>query len=94
MNKSELVHLVARTTKVRTDVVEEVLDTAIAMMVRSISDEESVTLRGFGRFQPRARPAVRLKHPQTGAPLDVDIRRTVVFLPAPLLKERLNGPPF
>lgn len=93
MNRSELVQLVSRKTRIRPDVVEEVVDATIELVVFSLTDEEPVNLRGFGKFSPRSRPAVKLRHPQTGEPLDVDARRTVVFLPSSLLKEQLNRPP-
>ena len=93
MNKSDLIRAVSRKTRIRGEVVDEVIDAALDLMAMSVSLEEPVNLRGFGKFEPRVRPPARLKHPQTGAPLPVEERRTVVFLPSPNLKGRMNGVP-
>ena len=92
MNRSEVIRAVARKSQVRVPIVDDVLSTFFDVVTMNLSVEEEVSLRGFGKFEPRSRPPVTLKNPQTGDPIPVDERKTVVFLPSPNLKEKLNAP--
>jgi nucleoid DNA-binding protein len=91
MNKSELVRVVAKHSDVRGEVVKDVINSLWDVMAMTLAVEEDITIRGFGKLEPRVRPPVQLKNPQTGEPILVSERRTVVFLPSTRLKGRLNG---
>jgi nucleoid DNA-binding protein len=93
VNKTDLIRIVAGRSKVRVEVVDEVVDTFLDVLARSVVLGEDVTLRGFGKFRGRERPPVQLKNPRTGEPINLDTRRTVAFVPSPLLKEQMNDVP-
>jgi nucleoid DNA-binding protein len=93
VNKTDLIRIVSRRTQVRLEVVDEVVDTFLETLARSVVLGENVTLRGFGKFRSRERPPVNLKNPRTGDPIALDARRTVAFVPSPLLKEQMNDVP-
>lgn len=92
MNRTDIVNLVSRRTKVRKDVVDDVVGAFLETVSRAAALGEEVSLRGFGKFQQRTKPPVQLKNPRSGAPIPVPARKTVVFLPAPHLKDAINDP--
>lgn len=53
---------------------------------------EAVTIRNFGKFEPRHRSEVTRKNPKTGDPIYVPEKLSVGFVPAPALKQRINRP--
>jgi nucleoid DNA-binding protein len=91
VNKSDLVRMAARRSSVTVPVADDVITTFLDLVARSLATEQVVTIRGFGKFEPRIRPAVTLKNPTDGAPIEVDKRRTAVFLPSMTMKNRLNA---
>lgn len=52
--------------------------------------DEPVNIRNFGAFDPRVRKPVKRKNPQTGEPIEVPEKKTVVFRPAEALRRTLN----
>lgn len=93
VNKSELVRMAAKRTSVAIPVADDVITAFLEMVVLCLATEQEVSLRGFGRFSPRTRPPVTLRRPTDGQPIDVDARRTAVFLPSVTLKATLNADP-
>lgn len=93
MNKSDLVKMAARKSSVTIPVADDVISAFLELVILNLSTETGVSIRGFGRFEPRTRPPVKLKRPTDGEPIDVEARRTAVFLPSTSLKERLNADP-
>jgi nucleoid DNA-binding protein len=90
VNKSDLVRMAARRSSVTVPIADDVITTFLDLVARSLATEQTVHIRGFGKFEPRTRPPVRLKRPTDGTPIDVDSRRTAVFLPSMTMKRRLN----
>jgi nucleoid DNA-binding protein len=91
VNKSDLVRMAAKRTSVTVPVADDVISAFLDLLALTLSTEEEVSIRGFGKFEPRIRPPVTLKRPTDGTPIPVEARRTAVFLPAVSLKERLNN---
>lgn len=92
MNRTEMVAAIARREKLNQDLVEKIVAEFLDLLVLNMSVDETVTIRGLGRFEPRTRPAVTLMNPHDKTPIDVAPRRTMVFKPSPKVKERLNAP--
>lgn len=90
MNKTDIVKAVANDTGKSEAIVERVLDSVVNVVVVSVSAGESVTLRGFGKFEGRTRRPVVRKNPRTGEEHKVPERRTVAFVPGQNLRQRLN----
>lgn len=90
MNRSHVVRALMRdghTQRSAEQAVEQVLN-AIAL---SLACGEPVTIRNFGKFQPRTRRSVTRKNPVTGESVTVPEKTSVGFVPAPALKERINS---
>lgn len=68
----------------------EAVDGAFEMISMSVACGETVSVRNFGKFEPRKRSAVTRKNPKTGVPVEVPEKLSVGFVPAPALKSRLN----
>lgn len=93
MNKSDLVRMAAKRTSVTIPVADDVITAFFDLLVLNLATEQEVSIRGFGKFEPRTRPPVTLRRPTDGEPIKVDRRRTAVFLPSMTLKEKLNTHP-
>lgn len=93
MNKSELVRMAAKKAHVTVPVADDVVSAFLELVTLTLATEQGVSIRGFGRFEPRTRAPVTLKRPIDGVAFDVPKRRTTVFLPSAALKERLNADP-
>ena len=93
MNKSDLVRMTAKRTSVTVPVVDDVVSTLLELVALNLAVGEEVSFRGFGKFQPRTRPPVKLRRPTDGTAIDVESRQTAVFLPSVTLKQKLNANP-
>ncbi len=69
---------------------EAVLNRVLNTIAASLSMGEPVSIRNFGKFEPRTRSAVTRKNPRTGIAIDVPEKLSAAFVPAPALKARLN----
>lgn len=87
MNRSDIIAALAAAGHPNPEAaVACVLDTITASLARG----ESVSIRNFGKFEPRARTAVTRYNPKTGVPIDVPTKVSVGFMPAPALKTWIN----
>lgn len=91
MNRGELVQSVANKTELPVTTVDVVLTATLEVIALTIRTEEDVSIRGFGRFIPRWRVATVKINQRTGERNRIPKRLSMVFLPSPQLKERLNG---
>lgn len=102
MTKQELIDRVYRkhglprglTKKAISEIVDGVFAELSAYFVDSDVDGEGTprfTYPGFGTFSKRRRPARTLRHPRTGAPVDVPATETLAFSVGSDLKSLLNG---
>lgn len=89
MNKSELVDDLTRQGASREDA-RVAVDRVLNAIGRSLACGERVTIRDFGKFEPRHRRAVIRKNPRTGDPIEVPEQVSVGFVAAPALRERVN----
>jgi DNA-binding protein HU-beta len=90
VNKTDIVKAVANETGKSEASIERVLDSLVNVIVVSVSAGESVTLRGFGKFEARQRRPLVRKNPRTGEQHNIPERRSVAFVPAKYLRQRLN----
>lgn len=70
---------------------EDVLDCVLGVISKSLACGEAVSIRNFGKFEPRPRAAVTRKHPISGVEMTVPARIGVGFVPSVHLKERINS---
>lgn len=90
MHRADLVRMVGRRIDQPQWAVDQVLDGIIDVIGLALSADEEVMIRGFGKFEPRAKVATVKKNPMTGEEMKIPERRTTVFLPSSTLKRRLN----
>ena len=88
MNKEDLVKIVADKARMTQKDAHDMIGTAIDVITHALSKGDKVTLVGFGTFQVRERAAREGRNPRTGAVLHIAAKRSPVFVPGKLLKER------
>jgi len=89
MNKGDLVNEVAEVLNSKKDA-QAAVECIFSTITDSLSDEESVTLIGFGTFKVVSRAARKGRNPQTGEEMDIEARNVPKFVPGKNLKEAVN----
>ncbi len=82
MTKNELISAVSEKTKVTKSVVSDVLEAVIAALVES----DKTTIKGFGTFQWKTRPARKGVNPATGEKIDIPESTTLRYKPSSGMK--------
>jgi nucleoid DNA-binding protein len=70
-----------------------VVDALLHSIERALSDGNSVTLRGFGRFEVRRRAGRKVRAPGSARTVEIPARLSPVFHGAPGLGRRLTSCP-
>jgi DNA-binding protein HU-beta len=89
LNKTQLVRELRLNGMSKPDA-KEAVETIISSISRSLAAGERVTIRNFGKFEPRRHKAATRVNPLTGDAHSIPEKRSVGFVPAPALKVRLN----
>ena len=71
MNKSQLVEAVAEKTELTKTNIEEILNSALDLIKKSVKKGDDVTLVGFGTFTKSKRKARIGRNPQTGKEIKI-----------------------
>jgi DNA-binding protein HU-beta len=87
MNKSELVREMAKATDLTIKSTEAALDALINSITQVLSQEDKLTLVGFGAFKISKRAARVGRNPKTGKTIDIPATITPKFKPGKGLKE-------
>lgn len=90
MNRGEIVKAVSDAQEIPVTLVDEVLGAFFDQVVWSLAQGETVSIRRFGKFEPRKRRAVVRLNPKTKIPISVPAKTSVGFVPSSNLKARLN----
>ncbi len=90
MRKSDIAAQIADQADIPLNKATDVLSAILDEITNALSREESVTLIGFGTFEPRHRNARIGKNPRTGEAIQIAASNTVGFKPGKALKESLN----
>jgi integration host factor beta subunit len=61
-------------------------------MTAALKNGERIDVRGFGNFTVRSRHARKARNPRSGAPVELEARRTPFFKVGKELHERMNTP--
>ncbi|UXI66357.1 HU family DNA-binding protein [Tahibacter amnicola] len=91
MNKQELVNAIAEDTGTTKAAAEAALNSFIAQVSKTLKNNESVVLAGFGTFEVRSRAARSGRNPQTGATIEIAASKVPAFKPGAALKKEVNG---
>ncbi len=91
MNKTEVAELIARDLGCSRASALKTIDTVLQGLESAISQSDSVTLSGFGRFSRKERVGRIVRNPATGEPMTVEPSISVGFRPGSRLKKVVQG---
>ena len=90
MNKAQLVEKIAETTSLTKTDVENVLNSSIDLIKKSVKKGDDVTLVGFGTFTKSKRKARMGRNPQTGKEIKIPAMTVPKFRPGKEFKDSLR----
>ncbi len=91
MNKQELIAAVAQSTDLSKASSGRAVDAIIDSIITALSDNDTVTLIGFGSFAVSERAARAGRNPQTGKEIHIPARKVPVFRAGKALKDAVNS---
>ena len=90
MIKQDIVDNVANATGLTKVEVEAVLNESFSEIIKALSNNEKIELRGFGTFSAKHRLPKKARNPKTGDPIFLPERYVPVFKPSKLMKKTVN----
>ncbi|MFW6359818.1 MAG: HU family DNA-binding protein [Chroococcales cyanobacterium] len=87
MNKGDLVDKVAEKANVTKKQADAVLTAALDTIMEAVSNQDKVTLVGFGSFESRDRKAREGRNPKTGAKMEIPATKVPAFSAGKLFKD-------
>ena len=90
MNKADLIDQVAARTGQTKVAVADTIEAAMAAIIESVAHSESVTLSGFGTFEPKQRRARTGRNPRTGDVVPIPPKRVPTFRPGNSFKDAVE----
>jgi DNA-binding protein HU-beta len=75
MNKTGLITTIAEKTKVTKSIVSDVVEILISTLIET----DRVSIKEFGTFEWKTRPARQCRNPHTGGTVDVPETKTLTF---------------
>jgi DNA-binding protein HU-alpha len=90
MRKPDLTAWIANHADLSAEKSQQALDAILDEITNALSRGDSVSLVGFGTFEPRQRAAREGKNPQTGEKLHIAASSTVGFKPGKGLRDAIN----
>ena len=91
MIKQDIVDNVANATGLTKVEVEAVLNESFNEIIRALSNNEKIELRGFGTFTTKLRNARIGRNPKTGEPVAIPKKQMTFFKMGKSMKERINS---
>ena len=67
-----------------------VLNESFSQIIKALSNNEKIELRGFGTFSVKHRLPKKARNPKTGDPIFLPERYVPVFKPSKLMKKTVN----
>ncbi len=89
MNKGDLINKVSEVLNSKKEAYAAV-DCMFAAITEALSNNDSVTLVGFGTFKTADRKARKGRNPQTGKEIDIPARTVPKFVPGKALKDAVK----
>ena len=90
MNKADLVDQVAARTGQTKVAAAAAIEAAMDVIMETVAESESVTLSGFGTFEPRNRKARTGRNPRTGDAVPIPARTVPSFRPGNSFKAAIE----
>lgn len=91
MNHQELINELTNRTKYSSKEVSELVGATVSAIINELSEENSVTISGFGNFEVRKKLERVLINPTTKQRMLVPPKMVVNFKPYTSLKEKMNS---
>lgn len=91
MNRAELIEALAERAGLKKQKAKEVLEAYMEIVTEKLSENEEITLVGFGTLTPRPQSSRLARNPKTGTPVMIQARTTVKFKPGKFLLEAINN---
>ncbi len=89
MNKGELVDRISQKATVTKKQADAVLSAAIETIMEAVSENDKVTLVGFGSFERRHRKEREGRNPKTGEKMSIPETYVPAFSAGKLFKEKV-----
>ena len=90
MRKTDIIEHVALATDLPKDAVEDVIDSLVADIKKTLKRGEVFRLAGIGRFYAKPRKARIGRNPATGEPVTIAARTVVLFRASAELRKYLG----
>ena len=90
MNESDLIATLADSLAIRRDKAREALDVLAQVIAGTLSDGETISVRGLGKFKTVTRAARQGRNPATGQPIAIPAKIGVKFTPSSKLLDALD----
>lgn len=91
MNKAELIVELAEKCRFKKQKAKKVLEAYMEIVTEKMSQNEEISIVGFGTLLPRPQNSRLARNPKTGTPVQIPARTTVKFKPGKFLLEAMNG---
>lgn len=91
MNRTALIAAVAEKAGLEKNQADAAVSAALDAIAAAVADGQTVTLSGFGTFEPRERAARTGRNPQTGAAIEIAASTSPAFKPAAAFKRLVSG---
>lgn len=90
MNRAELIEALAERAGLKKQKAKKVLEAYMEIVTEKLSENEEITLVGFGTLSPRPQSSRLARNPKTGTPVMIQARTSVKFKPGKFLLEAIN----
>lgn len=89
MNKSELVSKIAEASNITKAAAKKTLNSTLDVITKTLTNDENISLIGFGSFSVTQRAARTGRNPQTGKEIKISEKKVVKFKPGQKLKDSI-----
>jgi len=90
MTNKEFLEKVSQKTNLEMDKVKDMSSSLVGAVLEGIAEGNSVTIQGFGSFEPRVKASRRIYNPTTKTYLVVPEKTTLSYKMSAALKSQLN----
>jgi len=90
MTKADLSEAIRSCLNLQKKDADDILESVLEIVKRTLSSGEEVKISGFGKFVVRNKNDRTGRNPQTGDSITITSRKVLTFKPSSLLKECLN----
>lgn len=90
MTNKEFIEMLSRKTNFETSDVKELSAALIGIVLSDVAEGDSVTIQGFGSFEPREKASRRIYNPTSKTYMVVPSKTTLSYKMSVALKTQLN----